>query len=221
MPRTLLRLSNPESLGPRRGRSWAEVGEVGEVHYPTLDAVLDEAEKSSDVSYPDLSKHRPLPEPPTKQFHASSAEASVPGTFTFRSDHTIRFGSVSPGFGTTSGQASVRQVRPSMPTVSCPAASVLYPEHHKHESQQENEAPRTKFVTPAHGAANKKRNRVSTDEEDAEQEAAARAAKKRRHDAVPEGDALLAPARVDSAGKKLASSPRRIMSPGTQPHTKP
>ncbi len=47
---------------------------------------------------------------------------------------------------------------------------------------------------------NKKRHRVSEDEEEAEREAEERAAKKRKNDPVPEGDALLAP-RLTGAGR--------------------
>ena len=189
-----------------------------EVHYPNLDTMMAEGETMGEVAYPDLSKHRPLPEPPVDKISEKTAPAdeSQPGTFTFRSDHTIRFGSASPGFGTSPGQASVRQVRPSMPTIAMPGSFPLSIASTTSSSpNKENEAPRTQFVTLPHGMANKKRNRVSTDEEDAEQEAAARAAKKRRQEMVPEGEALLAPpSRPFSSPLKPQASPRRIMSPG-------
>ncbi|GAB1320078.1 hypothetical protein MFIFM68171_10288 [Madurella fahalii] len=174
---------------------------LGDVYYPSLDAIMAEQTADGDVSYPDLSARRPLPEPP-KTFKAGSAEPSVPSEFTFRSDHTISFGSASKSFGSSPGQASVRAVRPSIlpsenmpgsfptPTstsTSMPAASVSSP------NNKENEAPRSVFLALPHGMTNKKRHRVSTDEEEAEQEAAERAAKKRRQEEVPEGDALLAP----------------------------
>jgi hypothetical protein len=60
----------------------------------------------------------------------------------------------------------------------------------------------------------KKRHRVSTDEEEAEQEAADRAAKKRRQEKVPEGDALLAPRLIASASaKRTLASPRKLPLP--------
>ncbi|KAK4188671.1 hypothetical protein QBC35DRAFT_186973 [Podospora australis] len=198
---------------------------LGEVHYPSLDGVL--SEMSSDapsVEYPDLSASttaRPLPEPPKK---AGSVEPTGPGTFTFRSDHTISFGSTSPSFGTSPGQASIRPVRPSiLPSENMPGsfprttsmASVSSP-------NKENVEPRPVAgpVLPnghlPHGMINKKRHRVSTDEEEAEEAEAERAAKKRKHENVPEGEALLAPRLVaGSASVKRSGSisPRKLPAP--------
>ncbi|CAI4218342.1 unnamed protein product [Parascedosporium putredinis] len=55
-------------------------------------------------------------------------------------------------------------------------------------ANKENKSP-TKFILPgiSHGMKNKKRLRVSCDEEDAEREAAERAAKRKKNDHVPEG----------------------------------
>jgi hypothetical protein len=53
---------------------------------------------------------------------------------------------------------------------------------------------------------NKKRHRVSSDEEDAEREAAERAAKKRKNEHVAEGEALLAPKLISMSG---AASPAK------------
>lgn len=70
---------------------------------------------------------------------------------------------------------------------------------------------------------NKKRHRVTSDEEEeeAEREAADRAAKKRKH--VPEGDALLAPRLVAASAKKTgmqSASPRKMAAlPGRAPGT--
>ena len=185
----------------------------GEVYYPTLDSVMSKENEQGVVSYPDLSAHRPLPEPPTEELSKASSSAPSAGTFTFRSDHTIKFGSASPSFGSSPGQASVRPVRSSiLPTEHMPGsfpASVLISSPNK-----ENEAPRTVFLAVPHGMANKKRNRASTDEEDAEQEAAERAAKKRKQEAVPEGEALLAP-RLMASGKKQLGSPKKPLSAPT------
>ncbi|KAL2270464.1 hypothetical protein VTJ83DRAFT_2648 [Remersonia thermophila] len=199
----------------------------GAVHYPLLDGILAESAESAEptVSYPDLSSKLPqqaLPEPRVPSFKADSAEASVPSEFTFRSDHTISFGSPAKSFGAHPGQASVRVVRPSMHPVETAAASAVMPgsfpgsanssgadADDEADADKENEAPtapttaqkkeRTAFLALPHGMSTKKRNRVSTDEEEAEQEAAERASKKLRRELVPEGEALLAPRLVAAA----------------------
>lgn len=186
---------------------------LGEVRYPTLDTVMAGDSAEGNVSYPDLSAYRPLPEP-AEQPKPAVAPSPGPGTFTFRSDHTIDFRGASPtGFGTSPGQTSVRHVRPSiMPTVDMPGS---FPSSRASSSpNKENKAPQPMFRALPHGMINKKRHRVSTDEEDAEKEASDRAAKKRKNDRVPEGDALLAPRLVGASGKKPIMSPRRLGTPG-------
>ncbi|KAK3995969.1 hypothetical protein QBC44DRAFT_282808 [Cladorrhinum sp. PSN332] len=182
---------------------------LAEVHYPSLDGVLTEQTAADDVAYPDLTAAGPLPEPPKSA--AKAPEPSVPGTFTFRSDHTISFGSASPSFGSSPGQSSVRPVRPSiMPTESMPGSfprSMSVVSETVCSPNKENEAPRTVFLALPHGMTNKKRHRVSTDEEEEEErEAEERAAKKRKAD-VPEGDELLAPRLVGASAvkKKVAA----------------
>ena len=217
---------------------------LGEVYYPPLDAVLLEEQIDRGLAYPDLaSSSRPLPEPPVKQFKAGSAETSAPGTFTFRSDHTISFKSASPSFGSSPGQASVRQVRPSILTtetmpgsfptpapptvVIAPASSSRRADNISRTStpgttgtNKENEAPRTVYLALPHGMSNKKRNRASTDEEEAEQEAAERAAKKRRQETVPEGDALLAPRLVGSSSISMSARKKRPIMNMSSPRKK-
>jgi hypothetical protein len=200
-----------------------------EVHYPSLDGVIAES-VSSDVSYPDLSAQRPLPEPPTKSFKAGSVESSVPSDFTFRSDHTISFGSATTkSFGSSPGQASVRVVRPSIlpPVENMPGSFPTPASSSGSSANKENEAPQDVFLALPHGMSTKKRHRVISDEEEAEQEAAERAAKKRKQEEVPEGDALLAPRLVGAASAKraLSSSPRKLSTqnraaPGTPSPTK-
>ncbi|KAK3302566.1 uncharacterized protein B0T15DRAFT_309847 [Chaetomium strumarium] len=200
-----------------------------EVHYPSLDGMIAEG-VSNDVSYPDLSAQRPLPEPPVKSFKAGAVESSVPSDFTFRSDHTISFGSATTkSFGSSPGQASVRVVRPSiLPTAETMPGSFPTPASSSSSSlNKENEAPRDVFLALPHGMSTKKRHRVISDEEEAEQEAAERAAKKRKQEEVPEGDALLAPRLVGTASVKraLSSSPRKLSAqnrtaPGTPSPTK-
>lgn len=216
---------------------------LGEVHYPTLDSVLtgDDAGDEDEVSYPDLSLARPLPEPPVQpNKNVAPPPPSAPGTFTFRSDKTISFGETSPqSFGASPGHSTVRQVRPSIappfempgsfPTsvmghgsLSKPHTSVLSP------VDKENEAPFTAlssnhptstFKALPHGILTKKRHRVATDEEEAEQEAQERAAKKRRNEIVPEGEALLAP-RLLASGRKPSLTPaKRFGVPSSAPGT--
>ncbi|KAL2136584.1 hypothetical protein VTI74DRAFT_2889 [Chaetomium olivicolor] len=194
---------------------------LGEVHYPSLDVVIAEGSTDTGVSYPTLPAVRPLPEPPVKTFKATSAttEPSAPGEFTFRSDHTISFGgATTASFGSSPGQASVRAVRPSiLPTESMPGSfprstTPAISTTSTSSPNKENDPPRSVFLALPHGMSTKKRHRVSTDEEEAEQEAAERAAKKRKGEAVPEGEALLAPRLVASA-RKIGGVGNRSVSP--------
>ena len=150
--------------------------------------------------------------PPSVTASAPALAPSVPGTFTFRSDKTISFGPKSPtGFGSSPGQASLRQVRRSTSAVpkipgSFPGAAqvgdmitALVPTD---GANKENARPVAISIIP-HGITNKKRHRVSEADERAEEEAE-RAAKKRKNAApVPEGEALLAPRLV---GKTMPPS---------------
>ncbi|KAK4169495.1 hypothetical protein QBC43DRAFT_63281 [Cladorrhinum sp. PSN259] len=230
--RAALSQNSPSPVKMGAGILKASRTPLGEVHYPSLDGVISaEQPATDDVAYPDLSAFRPLPEPPKST--AKAAEPSVPGTFTFRSDHTISFGSASPSFGSSPGQSSVRPVRPSiLPTENMPGSfprSMSVVSETVCSPNKENEAPRTVFLALPHGMTNKKRHRVSTDEEeDAEREAEERAAKKRKAE-VPEGDELLAPRLVGanataSAVKRAAAggnsaSPRKLPIPSRAPGT--
>ncbi|KAF7544538.1 hypothetical protein G7Z17_g9871 [Cylindrodendrum hubeiense] len=168
-----------------------------EDQYPTLDGVLAKSQ-SGDVVYPDLSGFRPLPEPPAKQGGVKSP--SVPGAFTFRSDHTIEFGDApATGFGASPGQSSIRQVRQSIKPAAAMPGSFPGPSDTGSHPNKENKAPAAKVLFGApHGMSNKKRHRASWDEEETEKEDADRAAKKRKNQHVPEGEALLAPRLVGS-----------------------
>lgn len=202
------------------------------VNYPSLDAVL-QGHAGDTVSYPDLSGLRPLPKLPTQMEATPSLDESplepvsppaVPGTFTFRSDHTIRFDSDSPkGFGGHSGQSSVRQVRPSVlppmtgassPFPFAPAPKTAAPRGKENVPPYLQQPQHSSSFDPknfAHGVSSKKRHRVEDDEEEAEREAAERAAKKARGRAVPEGEALVAP-RLASARKPIGvRSPSKLM----------
>ncbi|CAK7217818.1 hypothetical protein SCUCBS95973_003274 [Sporothrix curviconia] len=190
------------------------------------------------VFYPDLSGHELLSGPscdtteekpsalPAASLAPPAPAPSVPGTFTFRSDKTINFGQTPPtGFGSSPGQASLRQVRPS--TSAAPKIPGSFPGS-SHVSDmftalvptdgpnKENTRPVAVGIIP-HGITNKKRHRVSEADEAADEEAE-RAAKKRKNAAaVPEGEALLAPR---LAGKTMPPSSARTAFSGVRstPH---
>ncbi|KAI1769009.1 hypothetical protein GGR53DRAFT_475349 [Hypoxylon sp. FL1150] len=180
----------------------------------TIGKSTDDKTPEDEVAYPDLSSYcrdiNENTEKPEKDEESNKNQLpeSVPGTFTFRSDHTIRFDSTSPkGFGGASGQSSIRHIRESvLPTNrmpgSFPRSSVVSP-------NKENKDPATGPGIP-HGMSNKKRHRVSWDEEE-EDNPTERAAKKLRKDPPAEGHALVAPRLVgaDSPTKKhgVAFSP--------------
>jgi hypothetical protein len=176
---------------------------LGEVHYPSLEAIMSTGLPDGTVKYPDLTEQRALPQPPTSTKKIAPTE---PGTFTFRSDHTIRFESTSPtGFGSSPGQASLRHVRPSVMPGSFPTSVAIY------GPDKENKEPVTFITGAAHGLSNKKRHRSGDEDDDADGYLQPRAVKKQRREPVPEGDALMAPRLVSS--KRLPrpgfSSPKK------------
>ncbi|KAG4431603.1 hypothetical protein IFR05_012916 [Cadophora sp. M221] len=144
-----------------------------EVKYPSIAGLQKLGESSKPIEYPSLSGVRPLPELPDQ-----APPPSVPGTFTFRSDHTINLGASPKGFGSSPGQASVRQVRQSvLPNAMLGSFPIV---------NKENQAP---LPSVPHGMSNKKRRRVESDDEaDEEFE---RSPKKTK--TVPEGHMLFAP----------------------------
>ncbi|KAI1800630.1 hypothetical protein F4811DRAFT_538086 [Daldinia bambusicola] len=144
-----------------------------------------------EVIYPDLSAYCRDVDEVTETSTPSQPLESVPGTFTFRSDHTISFGGVSPqGFGAAAGQASLRHVRNSvLPATRMPGS---FPGQSETSPNKENADPAVGSGIP-HGMSNKKRHRATWDEEE-EDEGSKRGAKKLRKDPqAPEGYALIAP----------------------------
>lgn len=131
---------------------------LGAVQYPSLSSDVVNNSPLKEVNYPVLSPCRRLPYPP-KEIEAKSPPPAVPGTFTFRSDKTINFGTSPRGFGASPGQASVRQVRPSIVPNKMPGK---FPDNNK-----ENIGG---FPAIPHGIPNKKRRRVDSDDEDEEKE---------------------------------------------------
>jgi len=125
------------------------------VQYPSIAGHPSVGDNSQEVAYPDLASLRPLPQPPRQaKLDAQPPPPSVPGTFTFRSDHTINFGASPEGFGSSPGQASIRQVRQSIVPSTMPGS---FPGPNK-----ENVAP---LPSVPHGIANKKRCRADSDDE--------------------------------------------------------
>ncbi|KAI0007820.1 hypothetical protein F4779DRAFT_590333 [Xylariaceae sp. FL0662B] len=173
-------LSKIPSSASMRAKSIPEETVAGEVEYPDLSAYCRDVEG-------------------TEESNNEKAPQSVPGTFTFRSDHTIKFGTSSPtGFGGASGQASVRHVRNSV--LPMPGS---FPRQSDTSPNKENTDPNVGAGIP-HGMSNKKRHRASWDEE--EDEGTARASKKPRQGPTPvEGYALVAPrlAAQESPTKRL------------------
>ncbi|SPO01143.1 uncharacterized protein DNG_03890 [Cephalotrichum gorgonifer] len=227
-------IKTPNSPSPSFFRSLSKskssrVSNPVEANFPNMDSVMagstskkakgaEKPETGPVVAYPDLSVFSGLAGKGEKS--ASMPPPSVPGTFSFRSDHTINFNSASPaGFGASPGQSSVRQVRSSMLPMpgSFPGANASADPGttgsgatrlDTRSGNKENKSPRLKLPGISHGMSTKKRNRAATDEEDE------RAAKKRKndHEQVPEGDALLAPrlllaGKVSGAG--ASSSPQK------------
>ncbi|KAI1096369.1 hypothetical protein F5B19DRAFT_143775 [Rostrohypoxylon terebratum] len=190
----------------------------------TLDTSPSKKVSKGDVSYPDLSAYcRNIDGDGNGNGDAEMSEdvnppESVPGTFTFRSDHTIRFDSASPtGFGGAAGQASIRHVRDSvLPTSRMPGS---FPRPSDVSPNKENKIPPIGQGIP-HGMSNKKRHRASWDEEDDEQ-AEQRSPKKLRKNPAPEGHALVAPRLLGRASptKKPGMAPR-TPSPQKSPQKK-
>lgn len=188
------------------------------IHYPSLEAVMADEEEEDKVVYPDLSRSlTKFSGGDVVKAEKRAVPQDAPGTFTFRSDHTIRFDSTSPGgFGTSPGQASVRHVRPSiMPTAHMPGSFPSSSISAAPSADKENQDPKPIFdmkVFP-HGMVNKKRHRVTDDEEEAEKEAAERAAKKQKSRPVPEGEALVAP-RLMTKSRGTASPKKSSLKSG-------
>lgn len=191
--------------------------------YSSLNGILTESKTeptSGEVKYPDLSAFGDLAKTEAEQSKILSNPG--PGTFSFRSDHTINFGgSPASGFGAFAGQASVRQVRPSLaPKANMPGSFPVPPSPSTH-SNKENRAPQSPAVIlgAAHGMSNKKRHRATWDEEDAEKEAADRAAKKQKNEHVPEGHALVAPRLIaktpTGSAKKMQAARGVSRTPGS------
>ncbi|KAL6787677.1 hypothetical protein J3E68DRAFT_440205 [Trichoderma sp. SZMC 28012] len=211
-PEVTRTIFDPDSPSPHKSNTTKKALERTEV-----EKALEEAKSSGDIAYPDLSSYKHLLDSNTEEV-IKSPSPSVPGRFTFRSDHTIKFGNPSPsGFGASPGQSSVRHVRNSIKATSDMPGSFPDPVSPSSHPDKENTAPSPAKVLPGvpHGMANKKRHRASSNEEDADKEAADRAGKKAKSSHVPEGQALMAPRllgkspSISASAKKAGKTPVR------------
>ncbi|KAK1598605.1 uncharacterized protein LY79DRAFT_249562 [Colletotrichum navitas] len=202
----------PNTVAHRAFASMTPIRKHAEVQYPSLDAMLGNVtqRKEDDGLYPELNVESPSEKASEKTADKvtesnNDLPPTVPGTFTFRSDHTIRFGSASPtGFGSSAGQASLRHVRPSL---DMPGG---FPTGTEFVANKENRSPMQLLAGKPHGMPNKKRARAPEEEGDLEEKPAERAGKRRKAEDVPEGDALLAPRLMGTTpgtvGKKIQGS---------------
>ncbi|KZL65399.1 hypothetical protein CT0861_00246, partial [Colletotrichum tofieldiae] len=195
----------PNTVAHRAFANMTPIRKQADVQYPSLDAMLGNItqRKEDDGLYPDLNVDSPSEKASEKAIDkvaegGSELPPTIPGTFTFRSDHTIRFGSASPtGFGSSAGQASVRHVRTSL---DMPGS---FPAGTEFVANKENRSPMQLLAGKPHGMPNKKRARAREEEGDLEVNPAERAGKRRKAEHVPEGDALLAP-------RLLGTTPRTV-----------
>ncbi|KAL7626618.1 hypothetical protein AAE478_003391 [Parahypoxylon ruwenzoriense] len=198
----LLNTPSPIKSGIPRSKAMARL----QVGNSTVDKSANSDTSDAEVAYPDLSAYCRDIDEDTEKPSKDEFPEPVPGTFTFRSDHTIRFDGSSPkGFGSGIGQASLRHVRGSiLPTSRMPGS---FPRPSDASPNKENKEP---VVGPGipHGMSNKKRHRASWDEE--EDEGSKRAAKKLRKEPPAEGHAVVAPrlANTESPIKKPSVSGR-------------
>lgn len=174
LPRSTSRIQ----LDPRSSAIHSNISSHGSasIQYPSIASLPSLGKQTKEVEYPSLAGVRSLPQPPRRI--AQPALPSVPGTFTFRSDHTISFGSSPKGFGSSPGQSSVRQVRQSLFPNEMPGS---FP-----SSNKEN----TELTTVPHGMTNKKRRRVDSDDETEEE---IERSPKKHKTAAAEDSMLMAP----------------------------
>lgn len=212
-PEVTRTIFDPDTPSPHKSTTTKRALEHSEI-----EEAWAETKSSSDVVYPDLSSYKHLLDSKTKG--TKSPIPSVPGKFTFRSDHTIKFVNPSPsGFGASPGQSSVRHVRDSIKPVSDMPGGFPDPLSPSTHPNKENTAPSPPKVLPGvpHGMANKKRHRAGSDNGDADQEAADRAGKKAKSSHVPEGQALLAPRLLGTTPSASAKKANFVRSVGQTP----
>lgn len=189
--------NSPSPVKPilRRPQS---ASKLPKAHFQSLGAMSSAKKTPGDVSYPDLSSYHAEAVADTEE--AEGAEEveeldvvktpelpkAVPGTFTFRSDHTISFGTKSShGFGGAAGQASVRQVRASIaPGFSMPGS---FPGDRDVSPDKENADPGLMKGIP-HGMSNKKRSRAIWEDEEVKTGISHGISNKKRHRASSDAE---------------------------------
>lgn len=177
---------------------------------------------SGHVPYPDLSAYKDIlgEEKGSDTGTGKGRVSSTPGTFTFRSDHTIKFGDASQtGFGTSRGQSSIRQVRGSInPANGMPGSFPEPPPQSTHPDKENKEPEASKSLRGSlHGLTNKKRHRPNSDEEDAEREAEERASKKRKNNDAAERHNLDSSRPINSTPLGSAKKSRFDRTPSRTP----
>ncbi|KAL7792528.1 hypothetical protein V8C37DRAFT_127368 [Trichoderma ceciliae] len=211
-PEVTRTIFDPDSPSPHKSSAIKKT-----LDYSEAKEALAES-KSGDIVYPDLSNYKHILDAETES--AKSPTPSAPGRFTFRSDHTIKFGNPSPsGFGASPGQSSVRRVRNSIKSASDMPGGFpdpLSPSCHPNKENATPSPPKLLLGVP-HGMTNKKRHRAGSDEGDADKEAADRAGKKAKSSHVPEGQALLAPRLLGSTPSASAKKVHVARSVGQTP----
>ncbi|KAF4613418.1 hypothetical protein G7Y89_g15469 [Cudoniella acicularis] len=180
------------NFGIKAPQSSKSKSNVDKVQYPSIASHPNVSNRSHEVEYPSLAATRPLPKVPRSE--DARPPPYVPGTFTFRADSTINFGSSPKGFGSSPGQASVRPVRQSIIPNKMPGS---FP-----GSDKENTGP---IPSVPHGMSNKKRRRAESDDETEDE--AQRSPKKHKAQ-VAEGEMLMAP-RLMATPKSRVSSPAK------------
>lgn len=221
---------SPTKMGIIRSKTLSKLPTASAPPFETVNTTKNQGE----VLYPDLPEYHEVVPEVEQTTKATLFPASVPGTFTFRSDHTIRFNNLSPnGFGGAAGQASLRHVGSSdtaanrMPG-SFPAAfesgptientdPALMPgiphgmlNKKRHRGMWDDDEVKTGI---AHGMPNKKRARASSDDDDEVDEGVRRGAKKLRKNPTAEGYAVVAPRLVSSSPIKKSGRLSRTPSP--------
>lgn len=219
---------SPDLLGAARNQDSPSMQKTRSVQRASVampvSPVHETKRKCGEIEYPDLSFQLESLMGQKNDAVSAVRKTTQPSIFHFRGDHTIERGLSSPrGFGAQSGQSSIRHVRGSiMPTVSMPGSYPPPPSPCTHPDK-ENTAPVPAQTLPGapHGMTNKKRHRVSSDEEDAENEDAQRVAKKQKNEHVPEGDALLAPRLTGGTPARGPTKPEPPRSAGHPPARTP
>lgn len=193
----------------------------GEVAYPKLEQCSGSI-IAGIVDYPSL-EVKPLPLP--CELDQCPPPVSIPGTFTFRADQTIRFGQSPRGFGSSPGKASIRQVRSSIVSQLMPGA---FPTENKENMQNISSMPHgiegkkraradegmEDIPHYAHGITNKKRHRAEDSDGDMQGNEEERASKKHK---VQHSSSQDSPLRIPRLQQKLmaekTASQSRIPSP--------